>query len=94
MSDELQSSEPSIFLFLHFSLPRSSTFSLSSSCVLARNTWVNSVLDLFRNRFTSWSSTPAVGNRSSRVCFCIPSGEIVGFGLVELSRTDDSAAAR
>ena len=61
------------------------------------------------NRFTSWSSTPAVGNRSSRGCFSssikstssaysisdgIPSGEIGGFGLVELSRTDDSAAAR
>ena len=55
---------------------------------------MNSVLDLFRSRFTSWSSTPAVGDRSSRVCFCIPSGEFVGFGLVELSRTDDSAAAR
>ena len=109
MSDELQSSEPSILLFLHFSLPRSSASSLSSSCVLARNTWVNSVLDLFMNRFTSWSSTPAVGNRSSRGCFSssikftssvysisngIPSGEIGGFGLVELSRTDDSAAAR
>ena len=104
MSDELQSSEPSILLFLHFSLPRSSASSLSSSCVLARNTWVNSVLDLFMNRFTSWSSPPAVGNRSSRGCFSsfikstssvysisngIPSGEIEGFGLVELSRTDE-----
>ena len=69
MSDELQSSEPSILLFRHFSLPRSSTSSLSSSCVLARNTWVNSVLDLFMNRFTSWSYTPAVANRISSGCF-------------------------
>ena len=51
----------------------------------------------------------AVGNRSSKGCFSSsikstssaysissgsPSGEIGGFGLVELSRTDDKAAAR
>ena len=82
MSDELQSSEPSILLFLHFSLPRSSASSLPSSCVSARNTWVNSVscvsarntwvnsvLDLFMNRFTSWGSAPAAGNISSSSCF-------------------------
>ena len=92
MSDKLQSNEPSILLFLQFTLPHRGAPSSSTSCVSDRCTWVNSVL---ANRFSTLNCSAAVGNRSSSGCItsCIkstssaysissgsPSGEIGGGG--------------
>lgn len=43
MSKELQSMEPNILLFLHFSSPLGEVPFSTDSCVLDRCTWVNSV---------------------------------------------------